>query len=179
MTDFDPFEDQEVLDFSEPKHETIKFRIDDDIFEAFAAIPAGMFMEHSRIEIPLEIDREERDPAKIMAAAAAMNKFNQRYFRFLDEVLLPESAERFARRLMDRNNPITMQQAGKVYRMLMGKYTGRPTQPPSPSQNGDGGTGDGSTVSVPTGGSTLDPSQPNDSPISSIFSESGDYPPKE
>jgi hypothetical protein len=68
---------------------------------------------------------------------------------FLDQVLLPESAQRFADRLRSVTEPIDLYQVQDVLRFLIGRYSGRPTEPSLSSQNGHDGTTTSSTAGAP------------------------------
>jgi|SRR5215207_731881 len=100
----------------------------------------------------------------------------ERTIRFLQDVLLPESARRWAENMRakppappgagddwypsdeeieaHRRRTITMRQCLAVHQRLMAAYSGRPTVPPSSSQNGHGGTGGASTAGAPAEVST-------------------------
>jgi hypothetical protein len=107
----------------------------------------------------------------IRVAASSMSQ-TEKSLRFLQEVLLPESARRWRDNMRPlppmpegadpdswyptddelaahRRKAITLPQCMGVYQRLMVVYSGRPTVPPSSSQNGHGGTGGGSTAGAP------------------------------
>jgi len=111
--------DVEVIpNFSEPHKPPKKFRIDDDVFECAPELPAGastFLVKMSR--------------AGDMERVAMLGDF-------LDMIVLPESAERFAARMISPKEPITISQLLKVIEFLMETYTGRPTQPSSSSADG-------------------------------------------
>ena len=110
-----------VPDFSEA-HERVLFRIDADVFEATRTPPgkalarfAGRFA-----------NVENLSPEKQLDAFADA----------LGMVLLPESNSRFQKRLDDLENPISLDQTGRVIEHLLERYGLRPTEPSSDSSTG-------------------------------------------
>jgi hypothetical protein len=136
-------------DFSvHAKAEVLKFRIDDDIFEAFAAVGGGLLLDVSGNAPNLEIP--DGATAEQMAEVAERARvYHQSCFKFVQDALLPSSRERFAERLRSGENPITFRQVSAVYRWLIEQYSVRPTTPPSSSSPGPGGTGTSSTDTAP------------------------------
>jgi hypothetical protein len=119
----------------------------------------------------------EANPVLAMRIAAAGMGQTERAIKFLQDVLTPESARRWANAMRSKPQPppdadpetwqptdeeveahrkrmITMRQCLGVYQRLMAAYSGRPTVPPSSSSNGHGGTGGASTGGAPAEAST-------------------------
>lgn len=124
---------------------------------------------------------EESNPVLLMRLAQAGQSSTERAIKFLQDVLEPESARRWAANMRPRpatppppegvdpekweqtwqptageqeahnRRLITLRQCVAVYQELIGHYSGRPTAPPSSSENGHGGTGGTSTAGVPAG----------------------------
>ena len=95
-------------------------------------------------------------------AVKASHAATLRALQFLQDVLRPESAERWAANMKVQRdaagtvveNPaaITLAQCMAVYRALVKVYAeGRPTEPSSPSPNGHDGTGTTSMAGQPVG----------------------------
>lgn len=110
-----------IKDFTQARERVI-FRIDGDMFEAASALPgktlarfAGRFADIDKTPPEQQLD----------AIADALGM-----------VLLPESAARFAKRLDDLTNPISLEQASDVITWLLERYGMRPTEPSSPSSAG-------------------------------------------
>lgn len=138
---------QDMPDFSSSAStEVIKFRIDGDIFEAFADVGADIIMDVTK---PVVIGQKENaTQEELLEMAEKAHEFNLSCMHFLQEVLLPSSRDRFAERLRSATEPITVRQALDVYRFLIQQYSNRPTQPPASSSTGQGGTGTTSTDSA-------------------------------
>jgi len=109
------------------------FDIDGEAFTAIGTAPAGPLLD-------VAAAHDDERIAMMMA--------------FLDGVLVPESAERFAARLRSTDNPIDAQTLGEVVEYLVEVYSRRPTQPGEPSPNGDSTTGTSLTVAAPRKAST-------------------------
>lgn len=136
-------ETEEIKDFTnKDKKPDIKFTVDDDTFIAVSTPPAMAILDVSAVN-----------------KAEGMDKV-QIVLTFLDSVLYDESAERFAARMRSKENPIEIDQATGIAVWLMEeKYAPeRPTEAPSPSQNGSGSTGQSSTDGAQAGESTPAPS---------------------
>ena len=165
--------DEEILDFSdpqeEPKRTNFKFRLDQDLFEVYGELPAGILIDNTDVSFLMEVEHLEGDPTAWSAAdqnkmADANRKLFLRYARFVDSVMTPESRERFAERMRDPVNPITLRKLQRTYTGILKKYgEGRPTQPSSPSSNGHGGTEQNSTAEVSMADLTRSASPPTDS----------------
>lgn len=114
----------ELQDFTEEDRPTepIRFKINDDVFEAAPVLPAGVSHDFALMQT--------LDPAAQVVLLG----------HILEAFLLPESALRFATRLRDPEQPITNQQVGKVIAWLVSQYGQRPTMPASlSSTEGDAG----------------------------------------
>lgn len=148
-----------MQDFSRPKveRETIKFKVDDDVFEAYPEIGGQVLMP--AISLDGLDDLVGQSPSSVQAmsteeqsrAASAASKQTVRALQFMDTVLLPDSSARFAERMRSVEEPITLEQAFQIWRWLLSQYGARPTEPSSPSQNGHDGTGTSSTAGAPAG----------------------------
>lgn len=120
MTDLTPAPGG-IKDFTE-EHERVLFRIDGDTFEAARALPGKTLARFaSRFTNVEKADHE----TQLDAIADALGL-----------VLLPESNARFQKRLDDLENPVSLEQAGRVIEWLMEHYGNRPTQPSSDSSTG-------------------------------------------
>jgi hypothetical protein len=129
----------EVKDFTnQDKKPPVPFTIDGDEFIAVGNPPAMAFLDVSAVN-----KAEGLDKIQIL-------------LDFLDKVLIPASAERFAERLGSSEEPIEINQAADIAVWLMEeKYApDRPTEAPSPSSNGSGSTGPSSTDGVQAPAST-------------------------
>lgn len=122
--------------FNRKRSQPIQWTMDEDTFQAAAACPQDVLLELIKMGNP-DTTREQK--------IAAMPTF-------LDQVLLPESAARYAARVKDPENPIELEQTVEVAKYLVEQYTGRPTAPPSSSESGGGDTGHGSTPGAPPTG---------------------------
>jgi hypothetical protein len=113
--------DEQIRDFSSGR-KPLKFRIDNDTFEAPADIPAMVLLEFSK---RFEAMGDQADTAKYIEAVLAM----------LEMVLNKNSFEQFRARLDNRDYPISLDQLNEVLNWLMGVYTGRPTEPSESSSD--------------------------------------------
>jgi len=110
-----------IMDFTE-EHQRVLFRIDDDVFEAARALPGKTLARFaSRFANVEKAGHEEQ----INAIGDALGL-----------VLLPDSNARFQKRLEDLENPIGLEQAGRIIEWLMEQYGHRPTEPSSDSSTG-------------------------------------------
>lgn len=135
---------EELKAFSSPKREPIRFRIDDDVFEAVPAI--GGFLISEILDESVRFSRTFASAPGSNELNDAAKEYNLRVTTFLDTVLLPDSALRLAERLRSVTEPIEMAQVYEVYTWLIQQYSkGRPTTPSLSSPNGHGGTGTSST----------------------------------
>jgi hypothetical protein len=119
----------------------VEFDVDGDTFRAVSSAPAVAVLDAAAINSAEGIDR-----LVIL-------------MRFLDMVLEPASAIRFAARTRSSENPITLEQTAEIAVWLLEEVYGpeRPTQAPSPSQDGSGSTGTSTTGTATTGASTPGP----------------------
>lgn len=148
-----------IQDFSRPKveRETIKFKVDDDLFEAYPEIGGNVLMPAISLDgLDGLVGRDQASlqalsPEEQARAATAVNSQTVRALQFMDVVLLPDSAVRFAERMRSVEEPITLEQAFQIWRWLLSQYGARPTEPSSPSENGHDGTGPSSTAGAPVG----------------------------
>lgn len=88
-----------------------------------AAIPGGVMFDVSGLG---EATKHER--LKIIAS-------------FMDSVMLPDDAARFAGKLRDPADPLDIETAMRIMGDLMKEYTGNPTVSPSPSADGQSAGG--------------------------------------
>jgi len=117
----------------------ITFDVDGDEFQAVPAsrLPGSAFVDLASMG--------EASTAQQLAMVG----------HFLDMALVPDSAVRFAARMRDAGQPITLATATDVMVWLVEEvYTGRPTQQPLASPSGAQPDGSGSTAGVPPTGVT-------------------------
>lgn len=130
--------DDGIMDFSSGRR-SIKFRVDDDVFEAAPDIAAELALRYSE-----QVERLDDQNAGADVQLEAIHAL----FRM---VLFPESAERFVARLSDQRNPIGHEKITRITRWLFEEYGLRPTQSDAASSTGsesqDAGTS--STVTTP------------------------------
>jgi len=120
-----------IMDFTVPREE-IQVKIDDDVFDAYPALPGLVVLEFS--ERASAIDTEATgDAAK------------KELLRSLELVLQPESFALFSRRLADYAKPIDLRQVNKIIPWLMEQYGLRPTEPSSSSSSGEPNPDDGTS----------------------------------
>lgn len=145
----------EIKDFSKSSSkEPLRFKIDDDIFEASPAIGAELFREIASgsaqdaagLSAISGVKPGEYSPDQMKLAATALDSQSSRAVAFLDAVLLPDSAARFAERLRSSVDPISLGQMYEVWGWLIEQYSGRPTQPSQSTSSGSDGTGTSSTA---------------------------------
>lgn len=129
--------DDEVMDFSSPRR-SIKFRVDDDVFDAVADIAAELALDYAD-----KVEQLEQQDTSVDQAKKALHEL----FRL---VLLPESADRFIARLSDPHHPIGQQKIVRITRWLFEEYGLRPTESDSASSTGsesqDAGTSSTATT---------------------------------
>lgn len=131
--------DDGIMDFSSAR-KSLKFRIDEDVFEASPDIAAELALEYA-------------DEAERLTAEGTTNKQQieviHKLFRM---VLFPDSAERFIARLSDQRRPIGQEKIAKITRWLFEEYGLRPTVSDSASSTGsenrDAGTNSTEITSV-------------------------------
>lgn len=133
----------EIKDFTKlNKKENVPFTLDEDTFIAVGVAPAMAILDVAAVNKAADMDK-----IRII-------------LDFLDQVLLPESAIRFAERLRSSTEPITIDQAASIAVWLMEEVYApdRPTEALSPSPNGSESTGPSSTDGAPASESTPVPS---------------------
>lgn len=137
--------ENEVKDFTK-KRSRIPFQIDNDRFEAAAAIPAGTLVQF----VVKFSDLQNMTVDKKVSVLSEV----------LEMVLTKESYSRLQERLTDPDEPVDLDQLNEIIVWLLGEYGLRPTQQSSPSQvglpipeHGMNSTGDAFSVV-----STLNPS---------------------
>lgn len=110
-----------VKDFTR-KRKRLVFRIDDDLFEAAAALPGETLVQFAKRFADID-DAPLDQKIHVITDALAL-------------VLLPDSQALFAKRFGDLEQPIEYEQAADVITWLMEEYGHRPTEPSSPSSTG-------------------------------------------
>jgi len=135
-----------MKDFSR-KREKIEFQVDEDVFEAAPAIPAGVLTQ-----FVVKFSGVENLPASERVKA---------FGEVLEMVLKPESFERFLRRLEDRERPIDINQLNDIIVWLMEQYGQRPTMPSPDSSSGQPNPESGTNLTGATlvGVSSFNPSK--------------------
>lgn len=129
--------DGELMDFSSPRR-SIKFRVDEDVFEAVADIPAELALEYA--------DKTER----LTSGESSFENQKEIIHSLFRMVLLPESADRFIARLSDRRNPIGQAKIGRITQWLFEEYGLRPTESDSASSTGSVSLAAGTSSTVST-----------------------------
>jgi hypothetical protein len=127
----------EIRDFSK-KRKQLVFRVDEDVFEAAAAIPAEVMIQFA--ERITTADPSKMTPKEQVAIFRDM----------LEMVLLPESMATMRKRMADARNPVDMQQLDEIIQWLFEEYGMRPTSDPSSSSSGDSLLGSGTTSTAAT-----------------------------
>jgi hypothetical protein len=138
-------------DFSR-KRKRLDFTINGDTFDAAPALPGDVFAEFVTLYTSTgdtETYQQQHDLLK----------------QALELALMPESWERFADRLKDKEQPIDDDQMSDVVLWLLEEYGMRPTQPSPSSSDGPASpeSGTPSTESTQPEASTSPTSQPTDS----------------
>jgi hypothetical protein len=138
----------EVLDFT-IKREPLWFRIDDDLFQAAPALPAGVAFQFAELASTLGGDSGDE---RVAQARAAMTLF--------EKILYPDSYRRFQERMHSVEQPIDPHQLFQVVSGLMARYGLRPTEPSADSSASPEPPADGtnSTDAPPPPASTSPPS---------------------
>jgi hypothetical protein len=149
---------EEIRDFTRTRsHEPIRFKIDDDTFEAHPSCGAALLIQIGDIERlaqALNVDAANASAEQLKELQLATTERQLRLMNFLDAVLLPDSAERLAARLRSVDDPIELDQLQDVAMFLAMRYAARPTGPSSASSNGHDGGGHNSTGSARSKAST-------------------------
>lgn len=113
---------EEVFDFTSPK-KNIKFKIDDDVFDAIRELPGLTGLEFASFATTMESSSNLQEQADVV----------EKMFRL---VLQPTSADLFIERLRSPENPIGVNQMNQVMTWLMSQYGLRPTVPSEESADG-------------------------------------------
>lgn len=147
-------DDEGIADFT-VERKRLRFRIDQDVFEAASAVPANILME--LMDLQGQIDR--------IQAEGSNKEEREAFFReFFGRVLLQDSLDLFISRLSDKTKPIDLRQMSNVIGWLFQEYTsGIPFEQRQGSSDGSGpGQGDGTnlTGAVSSQASTSNDSQP-------------------
>lgn len=122
MTDLLSTPQRPGRDFTK-KRKPLIFHIDDDTFEAAAALPGDIYAEFvTRYVSTSQSDTYKDQHAQLKDA--------------LQLALLPQAWERFSARLKDKLNPIDDEQLSDVILWLLEEYGMRPTQPSQLSSDG-------------------------------------------
>lgn len=129
--------DDEVMDFSSPRR-SLKFKVDDDIFEAVPDIAAELALDYA--------DRTEQ----LESGEATAQQQKDIIHELLRLVLLPESAERFIARLSDPFHPIGQAKIVRITQWLFEEYGLRPTESDSASSTGSESQDAGTSSTVST-----------------------------
>lgn len=127
----------EIKDFSKQR-KPLRFRIDDDVFDAASSIPADVLIEFAE-------GFTSMDPTQ-MPMAEAVGALR----RVIEIVLQPASLARFKERMKDPHNPIDMEQLDSIVQWLFEEYGMRPTTESSPSSGGDSPLAPGTRSMVTT-----------------------------
>jgi hypothetical protein len=138
---------------------TRKFRLDPDLFECAAKLPAGVVQDLALMRRTAKAAREALDAGNDELAEEIAAEAQRIFFGILDIIMLPESTERFAKRMRDPLNPIDMPDIQRFMAWTVEEYGDRPTTPssdsvPSPSSNGTSST-DGALPAPPIPASSL------------------------
>lgn len=130
-----------TLHFATEEDEEITFTIGSDPFVFRATPPSQMpFGALLKVAKGAKGAASDDEDAGLDAVDNTMD--------FLDMVLLPESAEKFAERLQTPGpSAITSKHVGEIVKALMERYSGNPTDEPSPSPAGQAANGTPSAVS--------------------------------
>jgi hypothetical protein len=115
--------DDGIKDFTK-KRKKLRFKIDNDIFEAAPAVPADTLITFSK-------RFAGSDPEK-MTVEQQLSLFEE----MLSVTLLPESLPRFKDRMADPANPVDIDQVGEVVDWLFESYGMVPTKQPTESSDG-------------------------------------------
>jgi hypothetical protein len=129
--------DDDVRDFSSPRRR-LRFRVDDDVFEAVPDIAAEVALDYA--------DKTEQ----LTGGEVTMAQQKQIMHDLFRMVLLPESADRFIARLSDRVNPIGQKKINDIASWLFEEYGLRPTSLDSASSTGSGSQDAGTSSTVST-----------------------------
>lgn len=111
------------MDFSSARR-SLKFRVDDDVFEAAPDIAAELALDYA-------------DKVEQLGGDGASNADQKEIIHSLFRmVLFPDSAERFIARLSDQRQPIGQKKISAITQWLFEEYGLRPTGSDSASSTG-------------------------------------------
>ena len=127
----------DLKDFSK-KRKRLQFTVDDDTFEAAAAIPAEVMIQFA--------ERVSTSDPSAMSPKEQVGIFRE----MLETVLLPDSMAIMRKRMADPRNPVDMEQLDSIITWLFEEYGMRPTQESSSSSAGDSVPEPGTTSMAPT-----------------------------
>ena len=127
----------DLKDFSK-KRKRLQFTVDDDTFEAAAAIPAEVMIQFA--------ERVSTSDPSAMSPKEQVGIFRE----MLETVLLPESMAVMRKRMADPRNPVDMEPLDSIITWLFEEYGMRPTQESSSSSAGDSVPEPGTTSMAPT-----------------------------
>ena len=120
------------------------FPIDDDEFRALPAVGGGLIDDLLNLDEfgdLLSLDAEKATQSDLAALMKAKQAYDLKLAGFLDQVLDDDSAHLFAARYRAVERPIERHHAQQVIKFLVERYSKpHPTEPPSPSTPGHGGT---------------------------------------
>lgn len=133
--------DDGMMDFSIGR-KSIKFKVDDDIFEAVPDIAAELAMDYA--------ERIEQLTGSTDAENVNYAEQKEVVYSTVRLVLFEESADRFIARLGDKRNPIGQSRFGKITAWLLEQYGLRPTEPDSASSTGSANQDDGTSSTEST-----------------------------
>lgn len=127
--------DDEVMDFS-TRTKSLKFRVDDDVFEAAPDIAAELALRFADTAEKLENESAtNEDQIEVIHALFRM-------------VLFPESADKFIDRLSNPKKPIGNGKIQRITRWLFEEYGLRPTTPDAVSSTGSANPDAGTNLTV-------------------------------
>lgn len=130
-----------MMDFS-VSQKPIRFKVDDDIFEAVPDIAAELAMEYA--------DLIEKVTSRADDDSIDVEEQKQVVYSTIRLVMFPESAERFIARLSDQQKPISQKKFGEITAWLMEQYGLRPTESDSASSTGSENQDAGTSSTVST-----------------------------
>jgi hypothetical protein len=138
----------EMRQFGTRGRKPIPFRIDDDVFHAHPAMAAGTMMNMAGMK-------------EQMNSATMEDKLNV-ILKAFEPMLVPESYELMAERLVSNDNPVGLTELLEVFEWLVGEvYAKRPTKPSKPSGNSSQKSNAGKSS---TAGARPETSTPSNSP---------------
>lgn len=124
----------------------IRFRVDDDVFEAVPDIPLPLLTQMAGVS---QLDQ------KSLASDSGTTLMDKMMVVF-DGILTEASARRFRERVEDRQRPIGIKTVLKIFPWLLEQYGLRPTTPSAESSDSSDGqaTSTSSTAGAPSEAST-------------------------